>query len=397
MTNVSNTKILLVDDVDENLWALEALLRRDGLELLLARSGREALELLLVHDVALALLDVQMPEMDGFELAELMRGTERTRHVPIIFLTAVHDTQRVFRGYEVGAVDFLFKPLDPALLAHKVSTFVELHRQRIQLERLADELREMLHLNEMFVAAVSHDLRSPLSTVMMGAALLDNAVTDPTAKRAVARISSGASRMAGMLDQLYDLASARLAGGLALDLREADIRVLADKVFEELRLAYPDRSLIVQYDHGSIVGLWDEQRLGQVFTNLVGNAFRHGARGEDVRVVVGGASPVLVVEVHNGGEIPAELRPHLFDPFRRGSHAARDSLGLGLYIVRQIVLAHGGTIEFSSSAEAGTTFRMTLPRRTELRLESVTAQKTDQLLVVDATLPTSAEETRSVG
>ncbi|HEX3343612.1 MAG TPA: response regulator, partial [Polyangiaceae bacterium] len=95
-------KILVVDDLDENLVAVEALLRSEGLELLLARSGREALELLLVHDVALALLDVQMPDMDGFELATLMRGTERTRHVPIIFMTAgSHDTRRMFRGYEV--------------------------------------------------------------------------------------------------------------------------------------------------------------------------------------------------------------------------------------------------------------------------------------------------------
>ena len=103
-------KCLLVDDLDENLLALDALLRRAGVELLHARSGPEALELLLEHDVALALLDVQMPEMDGFELAELMRGSERTRHVPIIFVTAgAHDQRRVFQGYESGAVDFLLQ------------------------------------------------------------------------------------------------------------------------------------------------------------------------------------------------------------------------------------------------------------------------------------------------
>ncbi|HMI91036.1 MAG TPA: response regulator, partial [Polyangiales bacterium] len=113
-------KFLLVDDVPENLVALAALMRRDGLELLHARSGAEALELLLVHDVALALLDVQMPEMDGFELAELMRGAERTKHVPIIFVTAGdHDPRRVFEGYESGAVDFLFKPLDPHVVRSK--------------------------------------------------------------------------------------------------------------------------------------------------------------------------------------------------------------------------------------------------------------------------------------
>src|SRR5215470_19131617 len=104
----ARVKCLLVDDLEENLLALSALLRRQDVEILTARSGGEALELLLVHEVALALLDVQMPEMDGFELAELMRGTERTRQVPIIFVTAAaHDQHRVFKGYETGAVDFL--------------------------------------------------------------------------------------------------------------------------------------------------------------------------------------------------------------------------------------------------------------------------------------------------
>ena len=116
----ADVKCLLVDDVEENLLVLSALLRRDDVEILQARSGAEALELLLVHEVALALLDVQMPEMDGFELAELMRGSDRTRHVPIIFVTAgVRDYYRVFKGYETGAVDFLHKPIDPHIIKSK--------------------------------------------------------------------------------------------------------------------------------------------------------------------------------------------------------------------------------------------------------------------------------------
>ena len=364
MTALPAVKVLLVDDREENLLALEALLRRDGLELLRARSGREALELLLAHDVALALLDVQMPDMDGFELAELMRGIERTRRVPIVFLTAgTHDAQRAFRGYEVGAVDFLFKPIDPVLLGHKVTTFVELHRQRLQRERLADELREMLRLNEIFVAAVSHDLRSPLSTVVVGAAMLDRDLTDPDAKRTLARMRSSAARMVGMLDQLFDLARARLGGGIPINPQDTNFRTLADKVLEELRLTYPERSLTVEYDDGSTTGKWDEGLLGQVLANLVGNALRHGTREEDVRITVRGASPALVVKVHNGGEIPVDLQPHIFDPFRSGgSQRTRDGLGLGLYIVQQIVRAHGGTIELSSSRETGTTFHVELPR-----------------------------------
>jgi len=138
-------KLLLVDDRPENLTALSAALRRPDRELLLARSGREALELLLADDVALALIDVEMPEMDGFELAELMRGAERTRTIPIIFVTAWPSEQsRVFNGYEAGAVDFLSKPLDTRVLNSKVDVFLELHRQRRQLVDRIAELEAVL-------------------------------------------------------------------------------------------------------------------------------------------------------------------------------------------------------------------------------------------------------------
>jgi PAS domain S-box-containing protein len=134
-------KFLLVDDNEPNLLALRSLLRRDDVEMLEAHSGREALELLLHHDIALAFIDVQMPVMDGFELAELMRGSQRSRHVPIIFLTAgPRDNLRRFRGYTAGAVDFLYKPIEPHVLQSKAGIFLELYRQREELARQRDEI-----------------------------------------------------------------------------------------------------------------------------------------------------------------------------------------------------------------------------------------------------------------
>ena len=139
-------KILLVDDLPENLLALEALLRSQDVELLRAASGREALELLLGNEVAVALVDVNMPGMNGFELAELMRGAERTKRVPIIFITAgEQNLQRIFRGYEAGAVDFLFKPVEPRILRGKVSTFLELYRQRREAADAAEAERQARH------------------------------------------------------------------------------------------------------------------------------------------------------------------------------------------------------------------------------------------------------------
>ncbi|HKT76305.1 MAG TPA: response regulator [Sphingobium sp.] len=168
-------RILAVDDVEENLTALEALLADEGIELLKARSGVQALELLLVHDVALALLDVQMPGMDGFELAELMRGTERTRRVPIIFLTAVAtDERRRFRGYEAGAVDYLLKPVDTHILRNKTAVFVELFRQRQELARQRDELAGALgrlhaHSDNSPLAIIEFDAGRHIISWSMGA------------------------------------------------------------------------------------------------------------------------------------------------------------------------------------------------------------------------------------
>lgn len=174
-------RILAVDDVEENLTALEAVLRRDGLEIVKARSGFEALELLLRDDFALALLDVQMPGMDGFELAELMRGTERTKGVPIMFLTALAvDERRRFRGFEMGAVDYLLKPLDSQILVSKVEVFCELARQRRELARQRDEIGAAL------ARLRAHGDNSPLAVIELDS---DLRVTNWT---------RGAERMAGI-------------------------------------------------------------------------------------------------------------------------------------------------------------------------------------------------------
>lgn len=162
---------LLVDDLEENLLSLEALLRRDDLELLKARSGDEALEILLRGDVALALVDVQMPGLDGFELAELMRGNERTRHIPIIFVTAGSaDGQRRFRGYEAGAVDFIQKPIEPDILRSKVDVFFQLYRQRQQLAVQRDELaaqaealREAARHKDVLLREINHRIKNLFS------------------------------------------------------------------------------------------------------------------------------------------------------------------------------------------------------------------------------------------
>ncbi|WP_373946410.1 response regulator [Paracoccus marcusii] len=162
-------RFLIVDDIAENIMALEALLRRDGLVVDTARSATEALELMLQHDYALAFLDVQMPGTDGYELAELMRSTERTRGVPIIFVTAAEmDEARRFRGYEAGAVDYIFKPIDPVVLKSKAEVFFRIGRQAKDLQRQRDEMQDIaLHRDRAMAQLKAHADNSPLAFVTL--------------------------------------------------------------------------------------------------------------------------------------------------------------------------------------------------------------------------------------
>jgi len=183
MKQTTDQNILIVDDKPENLLALEKLLQRPGLNIMKAKSGNDALSLILEHDFALVLLDVQMPDMDGFEAAELMRGNEETKHIPIIFVTAISkDHKHVFKGYETGAVDYLFKPLDPYILQGKVNVFLELHRQSAALKTANENLKlanqkileqqksviekERLKVLLQMAGATAHELNQPLMALL---------------------------------------------------------------------------------------------------------------------------------------------------------------------------------------------------------------------------------------
>ncbi len=358
-------KCLVVDDVPENLVAVEALLQSDSIEVLKAQSGPEALELLLLHsDVALALLDVQMPEMNGFELAELIRGSERTRHIPLIFMTAgSRDQNWQFRGYETGAVDFLYKPIDPHMLASKAGVFFELFRQKRALARDLRERTEALRINEMFMAVLSHDLRTPLMSITAAATALQRPLPADKAEAMASRVLSSSQRMARMIEDLLDVTRIRQGGGLAMRLAPMNWHAVLERSLQEIRAGFPE-PVIGASAQGDLAGVWDEERLCQLAINLIGNAVHHGDPGVAIEVAVDGTDPETVVfTVANGGAIAPALLRELFSPFRgRDREPGRhQGLGLGLFIVEQIVRSHSGRIEVFS--ENGTTrFKVVLPR-----------------------------------
>ena len=371
-------KCLLVDDLEENLLALSALLARADVEILTARSGSEALELLLVHEVALAFLDVQMPDMDGFELAELLRGSERTRHIPLIFVTAgAREQHRQFKGYEAGAVDFIYKPIEPHILKNKAEVFFELYRQRQALSAELNARTETLRLNEMFSALLAHDLRSPLSAMLASARLLQRRTQDQAALEAAARIVSSGNRMARMIEDMLDLARARLGGGILVKREAADFRALVERSLREHQAAAPERPIEASYV-GNFAGFWDPERIAQVASNLIGNALKHGTPEGAIQVRLDGSDrDHVTLVVKNGGTIPRDIVPHLFDPFRGGQRQSGrgDGLGLGLYIVSQIVQAHDGRVDVKTGEAGETAFHIRLPRAdTGSRTDTSSAQ-----------------------
>lgn len=348
-------KVLIVDDREDNLLVLRSILSEVNVELIEAASGTEALELLLGHDIAVALIDVQMPEMDGFELAELMRGTNLTSHVPIIFVTAGEfERNRVFRGYEAGAVDFLFKPLVPHILKGKVEIFAEIHRQRARLSAA-------VHLREELVAVVSHDLRTPLNSILMSSSLINALSPDGEVTRATERIERSARRMEGIINDLLDLSRTRLGGGMAVNPVPCNLGDIVRSTVEEVGAT---RAQVLVESEGQLDGTWDSSRLAQAVSNLLTNAIEHGVAERPISVRIDGTDATLVqLGVHNYGTIPAEHRAHLFQPFvSHGKDVARKGLGLGLYIVSQIAHAHRGEVSVSTCTKSGTTFTLSIPR-----------------------------------
>jgi two-component system CheB/CheR fusion protein len=246
-------------------------------------------------------------------------------------------------------------------------TLVAIH-DITERKRAAVALEETLRYNEIFAAILAHDLRSPLGAIVAGADLLKRRYkpeSEGTVK-ALNVIQSSAGRMARMIEQLLDLTRGRSGGGIPIDPRFLDLRELAALITGELEGA-TSQPIIVQ-SKGDTCGTWDGDRLAQVIANLLGNAAEHGESSQPIRLSLDGSNAETVgFSVSNAGMIPEGVLPTLFDPFRGGTTGnGRKSkgLGLGLYIVQQIVHAHGGTIEAQSSADEGTTFRVSLPRTT---------------------------------
>jgi len=242
----------------------------------------------------------------------------------------------------------------------------EEHLRALTAERATlEEKARIQDFQERFLAVLGHDLRNPLASIDMGAAILHQQVKSPTLTPVIERLRASSRRMSRMIEQILDLTRSRLGGGFELSARRLDLCELLRRIVDEIRAGRPER--VIELRCSTASGVWDQDRIEQVFSNLIGNAVRHGDPGRPVTVSVNADERMVRVEVHNdGAPIPPELQRELFNPFRRGDRQSRtpetEGLGLGLYISNEVAHAHGGTIEVRSSIAEGTTFSVTLPR-----------------------------------
>jgi signal transduction histidine kinase len=413
--------ILLVDDHEENLLALEAILVDPSFNLVRAASGRAALKEVLRCDFALILLDVAMPGLDGYETAELIRSRERSRQTPIIFLTANYRSEaHVFRGYSVGAVDYLFKPFSPEILQSKVAVFVELflkrealkrqrqallhaqqeledrvrartrelaeanqllreevdERKRIEAERLAlleseqrarAEAEAVNRLKDEFLATLSHELRTPLNAILGWSFLLTSGKRDNAMmERAIGVIRNNALAQSQLIEDILDVS--RIIGGkLRLKLGRVQMREVIEAALDSVSLAAQAKALTIERqveDIDPIVG--DHDRLQQIVWNLLSNAVKFTPREGRVIVRLQRRAEEMVLAVEDTGiGIPAHFLPFVFDRFSQadpGATRRHGGLGLGMAIVRYLVELHGGTVTAESPGEnLGATFTIVLP------------------------------------
>ena len=287
---------------------------------------------------------------------------ERSRDVPVVFLTAVYaQPEHTHRGYALGAVDYITKPFDPDVLRGKVRALVSLYTRGQRSER--ERSQEAERIKDLFLGAIGHDLRNPLNAVLLAtqAMLRGGDCGNAQHRRAYTnKIERAAQRMQRMIEDILDLTRTQLAGGIPLSPQETHLGESSRGIVDECRLARPGR--VLQLDvSGDVTGYWDPGRLARAVSNLVSNAVVHCQDGP-VHVRVSDGGDHVVLEVHNRGTpIDPNVLPTLFEPFRRGD-TSHNGLGLGLHIVREIVRAHDGSVDASSTAADGTTFRVTLPK-----------------------------------
>jgi two-component system, sensor histidine kinase len=412
--------ILLVDDRAENLLALEAILEQLGQKLVRANSGPEALKMVLSEEFAMILLDVQMPGMNGFEVAEIIKSREKSRTIPIIFLSAISkEDAYVFKGYSMGAVDYVFKPFNPDVLRSKVSVFVDLYLKQCEIQRQGDLLRDSqkrelelehrtslleaearsaaklaqmndeLHRRQValeqamgarnrFYASMSHELRTPINAVIgYSTLMLDNIYGPLNAKQkeGLQRTLKAARHLLELVNDVLDLSKIE-AGKIELSLQPVMFPALIEDLFVTVRPLADEygSTLILDMDSEPFNIVSDPRRVRQILLNLLSNAIKFG-EGKPIRVACK-QSPTRGVQIEvkdEGVGIAQEDIARIFEEFVQVSESKQPGTGLGLPISRRLAQLLDGSLTVCSTPGEGSTFSLTLPASLEDDMASAAA------------------------
>jgi two-component system, sensor histidine kinase and response regulator len=377
--------ILIVDDRPENIFALEKLLEKPSRTFVTANSGKEGLTLALNNNIDLVILDVQMPEMDGFEVAQILKSSKRTKDVPIIFASAEKkERQSIMKGFEEGAVDYLPKPLDPELTKAKVSVLLKIQLQKRELAEKNKSLEkaevEILQLNselqknneqlltvnkdlESFSYSVSHDLRAPLRSIIGYSKALEedyHEKLDADGKRQLSIIQQNAIRMNTLIDNLLEFSK---LGKKELEKSEVDTGSLVQNVINEVKNSRNYTTKVNVSALPTVHG--DPTLLTQVWVNLISNAFKYSSKKEAPVVEVGSkeeTGETLFYVKDNGAGFDMAYANKLFGVFQRLHKVDEfEGTGIGLSLVKRIINRHGGRIWAEAAPGKGATFYFTLP------------------------------------
>ncbi len=397
---MTRTKILLVDDLAENILALRELITReiDEVDVLTSQTADEALTLLLDHEVALILLDVQMPGISGFDLARMIRGVKKYKEVPLIFVTA-HQPDRafIFEGYEMGAVDVLFKPLDPHVVRSKIKVLVQLDQQKQQLkkqmadlDRLRSEADSANIAKSQFLANMSHEIRTPLSAVLGFSEILwETDYSMVEREECIGAIRRNGNLLMRLIDDILDLSKIE-ARRLEFEKAEFRLRELMEDVFAAMMLKASEKSIELQWRLDEIspnkIYLSDSLRIKQVLLNLIGNAIKFTQRGRvtvELHVETNQVNAQQMEDLYftisdTGSGMSEEQTQRLFKPFAQADASTSRQFGgtgLGLLISRQIARGLGGDVRLlSSEVDKGSRFevhfRLEIKQQTAAELAS---------------------------
>lgn len=376
--------ILIVDDRPENIIALEALLQRDDINILTTTRPNEALRIAWENDIAIALVDVQMPEMDGFELVKILKSSPKTKDILVIFVTAIStDTEFALQGYQSGAVDYLYKPLNPFVTAAKVDAFIRFTRTQRDLKNKNQELLEFQdklikakelaeqgkRIKENFLANMSHEIRTPINGIIGITRLLQLTNLDQEQKEMVNLLDVSSNSLLGVINDILDLSKIE-SGKFKIVRAATQVRTICNDVVNILKIKAKDKgiALLLEVDNDvpdTVIA--DSLRLNQILMNLVSNAIKFTIEGRvtlKVETKERSETDCLLKfsVIDTGIGIAKDNIDKIFETFEQAEDSTTlkyGGTGLGLSIVKQLAALKNGILEVSSEESKGSTFSFT--------------------------------------